>query len=159
MALREGEQAPPFALPGGDGRTVTLDELRRRGWIVLYFYPKDDTPGCTQEACDFRDLNKQFEKAGAVIVGVSPDGGPSHQKFAAKFRLPFPLLSDVDKKVCTAYGVWKQKSMYGRAYMGVERTTVLIAPDGRVAKIYPKVKVTGHADALLAAVKDHRRGA
>lgn len=151
--MNEGNNAPAFALPGGDGCTVSLDELRRQGWVVLYFYPKDDTPGCTKEACDFRDHNKRFAQAGAVVVGISPDGVPSHQKFAAKFKLPFSLLSDEGAKIATAYGVWKEKSLYGRMYMGIERTTFLIAPDGHVTKIYPKVKVDGHADALLSDLK------
>ncbi len=153
MALKEGGKAPAFAIRDREGKTVTLETLRQKGWVVLYFYPKDDTPGCTKEACDFRDLNTLFEKAGAVIVGISPDGAASHQKFSAKFFLPFTLLSDEDKKVSTAYDVWKEKSMYGRTYMGVERTTFLIAPDGKIAKIYPKVKVDGHAEALLGDLK------
>jgi peroxiredoxin Q/BCP len=155
--LKIGDRAPTFSLPGGDGRTVSLDELRKDRWVVLYFYPKDDTPGCTKEACDFRDLNKTFAKAGAVVVGISPDNTASHQKFSAKFTLPFPLLSDEGAKVATAYGVWKEKSMYGRNYMGIERTTLLIAPDGRIGKIYPKVKVDGHANALLADLKAARQ--
>jgi peroxiredoxin Q/BCP len=150
MPLKEGDKAPPFTLPSGEGGNVSLESLRKERWVVLYFYPKDDTPGCTKESCDFRDLNTRFRQAGAVIVGISPDGLSSHQKFAAKFTLPFPLLSDEGSQVATAYGVWKKKSMYGRTYMGIERTTFLIRPDGRVAKLYPKVKVDGHAEALLA---------
>jgi len=150
MALKEGDKAPPFTLPSSEGGNVSLEALRKERWVVLYFYPKDDTPGCTKESCDFRDLNKRFEQAGAVIVGISPDGLSSHQKFAAKFTLPFPLLSDEGSKVATAYGVWKEKSMYGRTYMGIERTTFLIRPDGRLARLYPKVKVDGHAEALFA---------
>ncbi|MBI3621089.1 MAG: thioredoxin-dependent thiol peroxidase [Nitrospirae bacterium] len=157
MTLNEGDKAPAFTMPGSDGKLVSLDELRKERWVVLYFYPKDDTPGCTKEACDFRDLKKQFHQAGAVIAGVSPDKIASHQKFAAKFTLPFPLLSDEGSKIATAYGVWKEKSLYGRTYMGVERTTFLIRPDGRLARIYPKVKVDGHADALLADLKELRR--
>jgi peroxiredoxin Q/BCP len=158
-SLTIGDRAPAFSLPGGDGRAVALETLRKERWVVLYFYPKDDTPGCTKEACDFRDLNKSFAKAGAVVVGISPDSAASHQKFSAKFSLPFPLLSDEGAKVATAYGVWKEKSMYGRTYMGIERTTFLIAPDGRIAKIYPKVKVDGHADALLADLNAARKNA
>jgi peroxiredoxin Q/BCP len=150
MALKEGDKAPPFTLPSSEGGNVSLEALRKERWVVLYFYPKDDTPGCTKESCDFRDLNKRFQQAGAVIVGISPDGMSSHQKFAAKFTLPFPLLSDEGSQVATAYGVWKKKSMYGRTYMGIERTTFLIRPDGRLARLYPKVKVDGHAEALLA---------
>jgi len=158
MALKEGDKAPPFNLPNGEGNTVSLDELRKDRWVVLYFYPKDDTPGCTKESCDFRDMNKRFQQAGAVIVGVSPDKIASHQKFAAKFSLPFPLLSDEGAKVATAYGVWKEKSLYGRTYMGIERTTLLISPDGRIAKLFPKVKVDGHAEALLAELKGLQQG-
>jgi peroxiredoxin Q/BCP len=150
MGLNEGDKAPSFTLPSSEGGSVSLDALRKDRWVVLYFYPKDDTPGCTKEACDFRDLNTRFQQAGAVIMGISPDGISSHRKFVAKFTLPFPLLSDEGSKVATAYGVWKEKSMYGRTYMGIERTTFLIRPDGRVAKLYPKVKVDGHAGALLA---------
>jgi thioredoxin-dependent peroxiredoxin len=150
MALKEGDKAPPFTLPSSEGGNISLDALRKERWVVLYFYPKDDTPGCTKESCDFRDQNKRFQQAGAVIVGISPDGLSSHQKFAAKFTLPFPLLSDEGSKVATAYGVWKEKSMYGRTYMGIERTTFLIRPDGRLARLYPKVKVDGHAETLLA---------
>jgi peroxiredoxin Q/BCP len=153
MALKEGATAPSFALPSNEGGILSLDGLRKNRWVVLYFYPKDDTPGCTKESCDFRDANTLFAKAGAVVVGVSPDDTASHEKFQKKFQLPFPLLSDEGAKVATAYGVWKEKSMYGRTYMGIERTTFLIAPDGRIAKIYPKVKVDGHADALLADLK------
>lgn len=158
MALKEGDKAPPFTLPSSEGGNVSLDALRKERWAVLYFYPKDDTPGCTKESCDFRDLNKRFHQAGAVIVGISPDGISSHQKFVAKFTLPFPLLSDEGSKVATAYDVWKEKSMYGRTYMGIERTTFLISPDGRIAKLYPKVKVDGHAEALLADVKELQEG-
>jgi peroxiredoxin Q/BCP len=157
MALKEGDKAPSFTMPSSEGGSSSLDALKKDRWVVLYFYPKDDTPGCTKEACDFRDLKRQFQQAGAVIVGVSPDGAASHQKFSAKFTLPFPLLSDEGSTVATAYGVWKEKSMYGRTYMGVERTTFLIQPDGRVAKIYPKVKVDGHAETLLADVKNLSR--
>jgi peroxiredoxin Q/BCP len=153
MALKVGDKAPPFTLRNGDGQSVTLNELRSNRWVVLYFYPKDDTPGCTKEACDFRDLHSRFQRAGAVIAGVSPDGVLSHQKFAAKHTLSFPLLSDEGAKVSTAYGVWKKKHLYGRSYMGIERTTFLISPEGRVAAIHPKVKVDGHAIALLDELK------
>lgn len=153
MALKAGDKAPSFTLRNSAGDAVSLDALRKGRWVVLYFYPKDDTPGCTKEACDFRDLNGRFERAGAVIVGVSPDGVPSHQKFSAKFSLPFPLLSDDGAKVAAAYGVWKEKRLYGRTYMGIERTTFLISSDGRIAGIHPKVKVDGHAEALLAELK------
>jgi peroxiredoxin Q/BCP len=153
MTLKEGDKAPSFTLRNSAGDAVSLDALRKDRWVVLYFYPKDDTPGCTKESCDFRDLHGRFQRAGAVIVGVSPDGVPSHQKFAAKFTLPFLLLSDEGAKVAAAYGVWKEKRLYGRTYMGIERTTFLISPDGRLARIHPKVKVDGHAEALLAELK------
>jgi peroxiredoxin Q/BCP len=120
---------------------------------VLYFYPKDDTPGCTKEACGFRDLTADFGKFGAEIFGVSPDSVSSHLKFAKKFNLSFQLLSDEDKKIVNQYGVWKEKSMYGRTYMGVERTTFVIDRDGKIAEIYPKVQVTDHPEAVLETVK------
>jgi peroxiredoxin Q/BCP len=150
--IAEGEAAPDFTLPDQDGRPVTLSALRGKP-IVLYFYPKDDTPGCTKEACSFRDGIAAFKKAGATILGVSPDGVASHRKFADKFGLPFPLLADEEKVVCQAYGVWKEKNMYGRKFMGVERTTVLIDKAGAIRKIFPKVKVDGHGEAVLAALK------
>jgi len=146
-----GEPAPDFRLPADSGEDVSLAELRGRA-VVLYFYPKDDTAGCTAEACAFRDLRAQFEARGAVILGVSPDGVASHRKFAGKHGLTFPLLADAGAEVCRRYGVWKEKSMYGRKYMGVERTTFLIDRDGLIRKVYPKVSVTGHADAVLADV-------
>lgn len=150
--LNEGQAAPDFTLKNQDGVKVTLLELRGRK-IVLYFYPKDDTPGCTKEACGFRDLQAEFDKLGAVIMGVSPDTVTSHQKFRAKFTLPFPLLSDEKKEVAQLYGVWKEKSMYGRKYMGVERTTFLIDAKGTIQKIFPKVKVPQHPEAVLEAVR------
>jgi thioredoxin-dependent peroxiredoxin len=147
-----GQTAPEFALPDAAGTTVRLSDLRGRR-VVLYFYPKDATPGCTQEACDFRDRSAELQEAGVVLLGVSPDGPSSHQKFASKHDLPFPLLADTDHAVATAYGVWKQKSLYGRTFMGIERTTFLIDDEGRIEKVWPKVKVAGHAGAVLAAVK------
>ncbi len=146
-----GTPAPDFSLTDQDGQTVTLSELKGSP-VVLYFYPKDDTPGCTKEACDFRDGIEAYQKANAVILGVSPDDDKSHAKFARKFALPFRLLADAEKQVCIAYGVWKEKSMYGKKYMGVERTTFVIDAQGRVAKIFPKVKVEGHGVDVLAAV-------
>ncbi len=150
--LNEGQPAPDFVLPNQDGEPVRLADLRGRT-VVLYFYPKDNTPGCTKEACGFRDLEQEFARQGAVILGVSPDSVASHRRFAEKFQLPFPLLSDEKKEVLQRYGVWKQKSLYGRAYMGVERTTVVIDADGIVRKIYPKVKVSQHPEAVLAFVQ------
>jgi len=155
MALQPGDKAPDFRLPAvtRDGETTLgLSDFAGRP-LVLYFYPKDDTPGCTQEACDFRDLSADFTKKGAAILGVSPDNAKKHGKFIEKFTLPFPLLADTDKAVCEAYGVWVEKSMYGRKYMGVERTTFLIDGNGVIQKVWPKVKVTGHARDILDSLK------
>jgi len=152
-----GEPAPDFRLPSGSGEELSLAELRGRA-VVLYFYPKDDTSGCTAEACAFRDLRAEFEARGAAVVGVSPDGVASHRKFAQKHGLTFPLMADAGAELCRRYGVWKEKSMYGRKYMGVERTTFLIDRDGLIRKIYPKVSVTGHADAVLADAAALQRG-
>jgi peroxiredoxin Q/BCP len=149
--LEVGQPAPEFALKDGSGNTVRLSDLRGKK-VVLYFYPKDMTPGCTQEACDLRDRHDRLQAAGAVVLGVSPDSEKSHQKFAAKYELPFPLLADPDNTAASAYGVWKEKSMYGRTYMGIERSTFLIDEEGKIARIWPKVKVNGHADEILAAL-------
>jgi len=152
MATRDltiGDPAPDFQLPSTEGRDISLKEFRGKKSVVLYFYPKDDTPGCTKEACSFRDERSKFDRKDAVILGVSFDDLESHKKFSGKFRLPFPLLSDTDKKVATAYGVYKEKNMYGRTVMGIERSTFLIAKDGKIAKIYRKVKVDGHSDEIL----------
>lgn len=151
--LEVGQPAPDFTLNDGTGTPVRLSDLRGKK-VVLYFYPKDNTPGCTQEACDFRDRYADLQATGAVLLGLSPDTEKSHQKFAGKFELPFPLLADPENTVSTAYGVWKEKSMYGRTFMGIERTTVLIDEAGNVARIWPKVKVAGHAEEVLAALKD-----
>jgi peroxiredoxin Q/BCP len=121
--------------------------------VVLYFYPKDSTPGCTQESCDFGASYREIQKLGAVVLGVSRDSLASHQKFKAKYGFPFPLLSDEDGKVCEKYGVWKEKSLYGRKFMGIERTTFLIGPDGKLLKVYPKVKVKGHVQEVLEDLK------
>jgi len=150
--LSVGDNAPAFALKAGDGTTVTLSDLRGKH-VVLYFYPKDDTPGCTKEACSFQANGTQLLKAKAVVLGVSRDGIASHQKFADKFHLTFPLLSDPDAAVCKAYGVYKQRSMYGRTFWGIERTTFLVDPASRIAKIFPKVNVDGHTEAVLAALR------
>jgi peroxiredoxin Q/BCP len=152
MALVIGEPAPPFTLPADGGRSVSLADLKGKT-VVLYFYPKDDTSGCTKEAQAFNGMRDAFAAEGAVIVGVSPDPVKSHDKFKAKYELGFDLLSDEEKGMLEAYGVWVEKSMYGKKYMGVERTTVLIDAEGKVAKIWPKVKVPGHAEEVLAAVK------
>ncbi|MCL4540182.1 MAG: thioredoxin-dependent thiol peroxidase [Bacteroidetes bacterium] len=145
----EGKKAPDFTLQDDEGETVKLSALKGNK-VVLYFYPKDDTPGCTKEACSFRDGFKEIQKKGAIILGVSPDSVESHKKFKEKFHLNFPLLSDAEKKVVNAYGVWKQKSLYGRKYMGVERTTFVIDETGKIKKVFPKVKVDGHYEEVLA---------
>ncbi len=150
--LAVGAKAPDFQLDRDGGGKAKLADYKGRK-LVLYFYPKDDTSGCTQEAIDFNGLRKQFEKAGADVVGVSPDSAKKHDRFKAKHDLDFALLADEDKAVLAAYGVWKEKSMYGRKYMGVERTTFLIDGKGVIRAIWPKVKVAGHAAAVLAAAK------
>jgi peroxiredoxin Q/BCP len=145
-----GTKAPAFDLPTDGGGKLSLKALKGRK-VVLYFYPKDDTSGCTREAIDFNGLKIEFEKAGAVVVGVSPDSPASHDKFKKKHALDFPLIADEEKAMLEAYGVWVEKSMYGRKYMGVERTTLLIDADGKVARVWSKVKVPGHAQEVLAA--------
>ncbi len=150
--VKEGEAAPDFTLQADDGRTVSLRDYRGRK-VVLYFYPKDGTPGCTREAIEFRDIAKEFEKEGAVILGVSKDSVASHQKFKQKHELPFTLLSDPEGKALDLYGVWKKKSLYGKTFMGTERTTFLVDEDGIVAKVYRKVKAKGHAQICLLDLK------
>lgn len=149
----EGQKAPGFSLPTIGGKTISLADYAGKQAVVLYFYPKDNTPGCTKEACYFRDLEAEFAAAGAVILGVSTDSVKSHEKFAEKFKLPFPLLADESQEVVQAYGVWKEKSMYGKSYMGIERTTFVIDKQGVIRKIWPKVSVEGHADEVLEVVK------
>jgi peroxiredoxin Q/BCP len=150
--LTIGGTAPDFTLPRNGEGTVTLSKLQGKA-VILYFYPKDDTSGCTAEAIDFSALGGEFEATNAVVIGISPDSVKSHDKFAAKHALSVMLAADEEKKVVEAYGVWKEKSMYGKKYMGVERTTFLIAPDGKIAEVWNKVKVAGHAQAVLEAVK------
>jgi len=152
MALTTGSKAPPFSLPATDGREITLDNLKGRK-VVLYFYPKDDTSGCTREAQDFQALRQDFAAADTEIIGVSPDSLKSHDKFRTKYGLDFPLASDETKSMLQAYGVWVEKSMYGRKYMGVERTTLLIDREGNIARIWPKVKVPDHAREVLEAAR------
>jgi peroxiredoxin Q/BCP len=147
-----GQPAPDFTLPDQNEDEVTLSKLRGTP-VVLYFYPKDDTPGCTKEACAFRDARSDYEKAGARVIGVSPDGVKSHRKFADKFQLPFTLVADTEKAVCQSYGVWQEKSMYGKKSMGVVRSTFLIDAQGIVRQVFPRVKVDGHADAVLDAIR------
>ena len=150
--LEEGDKAPTFALARDGGGTVALRDFKD-GPLVLYFYPKDDTTGCTNEAVDFTRLRKQFEKAGASVVGISKDSVAAHDKFKTKHKLDVVLGSDPDGTTCEAYGVWQEKSMYGRKYMGIERSTFVIDSAGRIAKIWRKVKVPGHVEAVLDAVK------
>lgn len=151
MRPAPGAVAPDFALLTDTGETLTLSALKGRP-VVLFFYPKDDTSGCTTEACEFRDLFPRFEQGKAVILGVSPDSVKSHAKFKAKYELPFTLLADTDKVMVQAYDVWKEKSMYGKKYMGVERTTFVIDAQGRVAKVFEKVKPEGHAAEVQSAL-------
>ena len=151
--LKEGAKAPDFLLQASNGKPVALKDFKGKQRVVLYFYPKDDTPGCTVEACAFRDSVKKIESQDAVVLGVSPDGVDSHNKFIEKFKLPFLLLADEDKKVCQAYGVWVKKSMYGKEYMGVARTTFVIGKDGKIEKIFEKVKPEGHAEEILAFLR------
>ena len=146
-----GSAAPDFSAADETGKAHSLSSYRGKT-VVLYFYPKDNTPGCTAESCDFRDNYKAFLKKGAVVLGVSPDSAKSHQGFKAKQNLPFPLLVDEDKALCQLYGVWKEKSLYGRKFMGVERSTFVIGPDRRVKDAVRKVKVDGHVKAVLEGI-------
>ena len=147
--LTVGDRFPDFSLQDQDGRTHTLEGLKGTRFVI-YFYPKDDTPGCTTESCEFRDLAPTL--SGAPVFGVSPDGVKSHKKFADKFSLPFPLLADIDQSLCLAAGVWVEKSMYGKKYMGVERTTFVVGPDGVITHVWNKVKPAGHAAEVAAAL-------
>lgn len=149
----EGKKAPAFKLSDGAGAQVALKDLLGKKALVLYFYPKDMTPGCTKEACDFRDGRRALTAAGAEVVGVSPDSPQSHQKFTATHGLNFRLLSDPDHKVASLYGVWKKKSLFGREFMGIERTTFVIDSGGIVRKVFPRVRVDGHADRVLETLK------
>ena len=153
-SLREGESAPNFELPDQSGSPVSLSGLTARGDVVLYFYPRDMTPGCTIEACSFRDHLQELQARGAQVVGVSSDSPGSHQKFIKKHQLNFPLLSDTANQVSRAYGVYKQKSLCGKQFMGIERTTFVIGRDGKVRKVFPKVKVNHHTAAVLNALKE-----
>jgi len=151
--LKEGMKAPAFSGEVAEGETISLSKLKGEK-VVLYFYPKDSTPGCTKEACAFRDMNKEIEKAGAVVIGVSKDSLKSHGSFREKYDLNFPLISDPEKKIISGFGVWKEKKMYGKSVMGVERSTFLIDGKGVIRKIWRGVKVPGHAEEVLAAVRD-----
>lgn len=152
--LTPGDPAPDFTLPQNGGDTVSLANLRGRE-VVLFFYPKDDTSGCTKEARGFRDHYNDLVESGATILGVSPDSVSSHDRFAAKFSLPFPLLADTDHQVAEAYGVWQERSMYGKKYMGIERSTFLIDKDGYIAKAWNKVKPEGHAEEVLETLRQN----
>jgi peroxiredoxin Q/BCP len=150
--VEAGQPAPDFTLPDQHGQPVTLSKLRGSP-VVLYFYPKDDTPGCTREACAFRDARAAYAEAGARVVGVSPDAVAAHKKFSDKYELKFTLVADTERAVCRAYGVWQEKTLYGKTSMGVVRTTFLIDAEGVVRRVFPRVKVDGHADAVLEALK------
>lgn len=151
LTLKQGDVAPDFSAPASGGGTVSLSDFKGKP-VVVYFYPRDDTPGCTKEACGFRDAYDEFRKAGAVVLGVSIDGVKAHDKFVNKFKLPFTLVADEDKSIVNKYGVWGKKSFMGRKYMGTHRVTFLIGPDGRIRKIWPIVKPELHAKEILAAI-------
>lgn len=148
--LKEGDKAPDFTATDQNGNSVKLSDYKGKK-LVLYFYPKDDTPGCTKEACSFRDADEVYNKKGIKVFGVSTDSEKSHQKFISKYQLPFDLLADTDKAIVEAYGVWGEKSMYGKKYMGTVRKTFLIGEDGKITKIFDKVNVSEHADEVLEA--------
>jgi peroxiredoxin Q/BCP len=150
--LKEGDKAPAFTLATDSGESVSLKNLKGKK-VVLYFYPKDLTPGCTTEACDFRDSAAALKRAGAVVLGVSRDSVERHRKFKEKHKLNFPLLSDETGEVCEAYGVWQEKSLYGRKFMGIVRTTFVIGADGKISRIFQKVKVAGHVSAVQDAIR------
>lgn len=151
ITLQIGDPAPTFEAPSSGGASVSLAALRGKN-VVLYFYPKDDTPGCTTEACGFRDAHDEFTRRNAVVLGVSPDPVKAHDKFTAKFRLPFTLVADTDHAIANAYGVWGEKKFMGRTYQGVHRCTFLIGPDGRITAIWPQVKPADHPAEVLAAL-------
>jgi peroxiredoxin Q/BCP len=152
MSLDVGDKLPSLTLPASGGDEISLAKLKGKP-VVLYFYPKDDTSGCTKEAQDFRDALPRFRKAGAEVIGISKDSVARHDKFKSKYDLPFPLLADTEGKACEAFGTWVEKSLYGRKYMGIERATFLVDAKGVVRNVWRKVKVPGHVDAVLAAVK------
>ncbi len=152
MPIKSGIQAPEFSLPDETGKIRKLSEFRGHP-VILYFYPKDDTPGCTTEACNFRDDYSQYTKAGVTILGVSPDSSKSHEKFKAKYGLPFPLLADAEHKICELYGVWGVKKNYGREYNGVFRTTYLIDEQGKIVRVFENVKPAGHSAEILDELK------
>lgn len=151
--IEPGQRAPAFTLTAHDGTKVRLADLKGRP-VVLYFYPRDDTPGCTREACAFRDRQAQLKKLGAVVLGVSGDSIQSHQKFRHKYRLNFPLLADEDHRVAERFGAWREKNMYGKKTLGIQRSTFLIDPQGKVAKVWKQVKVDGHDEKVIAALQE-----
>ena len=154
MAIEEGKKAPAFTLKDASGAKVSLSDFEGQH-VIVYFYPKDDTPGCTKEACGFRDLHRAIEKEDAVVLGISPDGAESHARFTAKYKLPFTLLTDPDRKVMTKYGAWGEKNLYGRKTTGVIRSTVWIGPDGKVVKHWKRVpKAADHPEKVLDALKE-----
>ena len=154
-APNPGDRAPDISLPDEAGTIHRLADQAGR-WTIVYFYPEDDTPGCTTEACQFRDLDTLIRDSGAKVWGISPDGALSHRRFREKFNLPFTLLSDEDHAVAAAYGAWTLKSLYGREYMGIQRSTFIVDPEGRIARAWPKVKADGHAAEVLAALAEAR---
>jgi peroxiredoxin Q/BCP len=158
MSIKVNDKAPEFTLQDENGKEISLKSLRGKV-VVLYFYPRADTPGCTVEACEFRDTYKQMQKTGAVLLGISPDTPQAQKKFQDKFKLPFTLLADADKKVAVAFDVLKEKNMYGKKVMGIVRTTFIIGPDGKIQHIFPKVKPEGHAEEVLAYLKESAKGA
>jgi peroxiredoxin Q/BCP len=158
MNLNVNDKAPEFILQDENGKEISLKGLRGKV-VVLYFYPRADTPGCTIEACEFRDTYKQMQKTGAVLLGISPDTPKAQKKFQEKFKLPFSLLADADKKIADAFGVLQEKNMYGKKVIGIVRTTFIIGPDGKIQHIFPKVKAEGHAGEVLAYLKESAKGA
>jgi peroxiredoxin Q/BCP len=158
ITLKDNDKAPEFTLPDQDGKEIKLKDYRDQ-YVVLYFYPRADTPGCTIESCEFRDSHKKIEKVNAVVLGISPDTSKAQKKFEEKFSLPFTLLADADKTVCNLYGVMQEKNMYGKKVMGVARTTFIIGPDGKIKHIFEKVKPEGHAEEVLTYLKEATKGA
>jgi peroxiredoxin Q/BCP len=156
--MEVNDKAPEFTLPDQNGETISLKDFRGK-YVVLYFYPRADTPGCTIEACEFRDSYAKIKKTGAILLGISPDEPKAQKKFEEKFSLPFTLLGDADKKIANAYGVMQEKNMYGKKVMGVARTTFVIGPDGKIKHIFKKVKPEGHADEVLEYLKSEAKGA
>lgn len=155
MPLEIGKQSPEFTAPDQDGQPLALGDYAGK-WVVLYFYPKDHTSGCTRQACEFRDAMERLARHDAVVIGVSPDSVRSHRSFADKHNLPFRLIADTDHRIAESYQVWKQKKLYGRTYYGIERTTYIIAPDGRIAAVFEKVRPDGHADEVLRKLNELR---